>query len=58
MQYNFSVFKNNLKKVEEFLSTSYSQLNVGRASPMILDGVSVESYGQYMPIKNVASVSI
>ncbi len=58
MQYNFSVFKNDLKKVEEFLSTSYSQLNVGRASPMILDGVSVESYGQYMPIKNVASVSI
>ncbi len=58
MQYNFSVFKNDLKKVEEFLSTGYSQLNVGRASPMILDGVSVESYGQYMPIKNVASVSI
>jgi ribosome recycling factor len=58
MQYNFSTFKNDLKKVEEFLATGYSQLNVGRASPMILDGVSVESYGQFMPIKNVASVSI
>ncbi|MBP9711453.1 MAG: ribosome recycling factor [Candidatus Pacebacteria bacterium] len=58
MLYNFSVFKNDLKKVEEFLSKEYSQLNVGRASPMILDGVSVESYGQYMPIKNLASVSI
>jgi ribosome recycling factor len=58
MQYNFSVFKNDLKKVEDFLSKEYTQLNVGRASPMILDGVSVESYGQYMPIKNVASVSI
>ena len=58
MQYNFSNFKNELKKVEEFLSKEYSQLNIGRASPIILDGVSVESYGSYVPLKNVASVSI
>ena len=58
MQYNFSNFKTALKKVEEFLSKEYSQLNVGRASPMVLDGVSVESYGSYVPLKNVASVSI
>ncbi|MCE9548962.1 ribosome recycling factor [Candidatus Nomurabacteria bacterium] len=58
MQYNFSSLKTELKKVEEFLSKEYSQLNVGRASPMVLDGVSVESYGSFMPIKNVASVSI
>lgn len=58
MQYNFSNFKTNLKKVEEFLGKEYSQLNIGRASPMILDGVSVESYGSYVPLKNVASVSI
>lgn len=36
----------------------YSQLNIGRASPMVLDGISVESYGSYVPLKNVASVSI
>ncbi len=58
MQYNFSNFKSELKKVEEFLAKEYSQLNIGRASPMILDGVSVESYGSYVPLKNVASVSI
>ncbi|MFA5841339.1 MAG: ribosome recycling factor [Candidatus Paceibacterota bacterium] len=58
MQYNFSIFKTELKKVEEFLSKEYTQLNIGRASPMILDGVSVESYGSYVPLKNVASVSI
>ncbi len=58
MQYNFSQFKTDLKKVEEFLSKEYSQLNVGRASPMVLDGVSVESYGSFQPVKNVASVSI
>lgn len=58
MQYNFTNFKNELKKVEEFLGKEYSQLSTGRASPMVLDGVSVESYGSYQPIKNVASVSI
>ncbi|MEI6280492.1 MAG: ribosome-recycling factor [bacterium] len=58
MQYNFSNFKIALKKVEDFLSKEYTQLNIGRASPMVLDGVSVESYGSYLPLKNVASISI
>lgn len=58
MQYNFSNFKTGLKKVEEFLGKEYNQLNIGRASPMVLDGVTVESYGSYVPLKNVASVSI
>lgn len=58
MQYNFSNFKIGLKKVEEFLAKEYNQLNIGRASPMVLDGVSVESYGSYVPLKNVASVAI
>ncbi len=58
MQYNFLNFKTELKKIEDFLSKEYSQLNIGRASPMVLDGVSVESYGSYVPLKNVASISI
>jgi len=58
MSYNFSNFKADLKKVEDFLSKGYSELNIGRASPMVLDSVSVESYGQKQPIKNVASVAI
>ena len=58
MQYNFLNFKASLKKVEEFLSKEYTQLNIGRASPMVLDGISVDSYGSFVPLKNVASVSI
>ena len=58
MQYNFSNAKAEMKKVEEFLSKEYTQLNTGRASPMVLDGISVEVYGALQPIKNVASVSI
>lgn len=56
--YNFSNFKNELKKVEEWLSKEYSQIHTGRASPALLDSVMVESYGSNMPIKNVASVGI
>jgi len=58
MQYNFSNFKTELKKVGEFLGKEYSQLNIGRASPQVLDGISVDSYGSFVPLKNVASVSI
>ena len=54
MQYNFSNFKLENNKIAEYLIKEYSQLNIGRASPMILDGISVESYGSYVPLKNVA----
>ncbi len=36
----------------------YRELNTGRASPSVLDGVSVESYGAHQPIKNIATVSV
>lgn len=58
MQYNFSNFRTELKKVGEFLGKEYSQLNIGRASPLVLDGVAVESYGARVPLKNIASISI
>lgn len=58
MQYNFSALKAELKKVEEFLGKEYASLNIGRASPGVLDGVSVESYGAKVSLKNSASISI
>jgi len=58
MFYSFSNFKIEINKIAEYLSKEYGQLNIGRASPMILDGVSVESYGTRVSLKNIASVSI
>lgn len=58
MAYNTTNFKSELKKVEEWLSKEYGSVHTGRATPMILDSISVESYGTYSPIKNIASVSI
>ena len=58
MPYNFSNFKTEINKITEFLSKEYSQLNIGRASPMILDGIFVESYGARISLRNIASISI
>jgi len=58
MAYNTQNFKTELKKIEEWLSKEYSQVHTGRATPMVLDSIMVESYGSYMPIKNVAGITI
>lgn len=58
MSYNTQSFKIELKKIEEWLSKEYSQVHTGRATPMVLDSIMVESYGSYMPIKNIAGITI
>lgn len=58
MAYNTQSFKLELKKIEEWLSKEYSQVHTGRATPMVLDSINIESYGSHMPIKNVAGISI
>lgn len=58
MAYNTTNFKQELKKIEEWLSKEFSQVHTGRATPIVLDSIMVESYGSYMPIKNIAAVSV
>ncbi|MDE2031202.1 MAG: ribosome recycling factor [Patescibacteria group bacterium] len=58
MAYNTQNFKINLKKIEEWLSKEYSQVHTGRATPLVLDSITVDSYGSHMPIKNVAGITI
>ena len=58
MSYNTQSFKLELKKIEEWLSKEYSQVHTGRATPMVLDSINIESYGSYVSIKNVAGVTI
>lgn len=50
--------KDGLKNAEEWLRKEYSSLHTGQASPSVLDGISVSSYGTRQPVKNVASISI
>ena len=56
--YNTQNFKIALKKAEEWLSKEYSQIRTGRATPVVLDSITLESYGSRMPLKNVAGITI
>lgn len=58
MAYNFSIVKEEFKKIEERLTKEYSGLHTGRATPAVLDGVYVEAYGSKMPIHALASIGI
>lgn len=58
MAYNFSRVTNEFKKAEEWLSKEYSGIHTGRATPIILDSISVEVYGSFQPIKNTASITV
>lgn len=56
--YNFINFKAKLKNIEDWLKVELGQIRTGRATPAILDGVSVESYGSKMPVNQVATIAI
>lgn len=58
MSYNTQSFKAELKKVEEWLSKELSQVQTGRATPIVLDSLTVSSYGAPTSIKNVASITV
>ena len=58
MAYNFTALKGEFSSIEEWLKKEFSQISTGRANPALLDSVSVESYGSFQPIKNIASVTI
>ncbi len=46
------------EKVLHHLKEEYSRLQVGRASPMLVEHVMVDVYGSVQPLKAVASVNI
>ena len=58
MSFDFTQTEKNLENVQDFLKKEYLQISTGRANPALLDGVQVESYGSYQPIKNIASINI
>lgn len=58
MQYNFAKFKQNTKSVEDWLIKEFGGIRAAKATPAILDGIMVESYGSKIPIKQVAAINI
>lgn len=58
VMYDLQSFKTEAAQGQEWLSKEYSQIHTGRAAPALLDGVMVEAYGSFQPLKNVASTTI
>lgn len=58
MTYQFNNLKDAFKEVEAWLAKEFSQIHTGKASPILLDSITIDSYGAQMPVKNVASVTI
>ena len=56
--YDLNPFKTEAAQGQEWLVKEYSQIHTGRAAPALLDGVMVEAYGSFQPLKNVASTTI
>ncbi len=56
MSYDFTKFKKSLSGTEEWVKKEFSGIRTGQASPMLLDGIKVESYGVPAPLVQVASV--
>jgi len=56
--YDFSFFKKRGAGVREWLTKEYSSIRTGRATPTILDNVSIDLYGTQTPIKHVAAISV
>ena len=58
MIYDFKPLKEKTKAIEEWLRKEYMGIRTGVASPSLLDGVQVESYGTRMALNQVANISI
>jgi len=49
--------KNKLKSVEDSFKKELSFLRVGRATPALVENISVDYYGTTTPLKQIASIS-
>lgn len=58
MAYDFSKLKTGLSGVEAWFQNELSTLRTGRASPALLDSVTVEVYGSRMKLSQVATVTV
>ncbi len=58
MAYDFKPFEKRIKEIEERLGKELASVRTGRATPAILDGITVESYGSRVPITQVGNIAV
>ncbi len=54
--YDFKPLDQKISETNEWLHKEYQSLRTGRATPALLDGIQVESYGSRMPLNQVANI--
>ena len=57
MTYDFSDFKKEVEQVKEWLAKEFSGVRTGRATPTLLDNISIDSYGSKTQIAHVAGIT-
>ncbi len=58
MAYNIKDFTARGEEIVNWLEREFASVRTGRATPMLLDLVMVESYGTRVPIQQVGSVNV
>jgi ribosome recycling factor len=53
-----AALETRFKEVVEWLEKEFSGIRTGQATPALLDGIRVESYGSFLPLNQVGSVGI
>lgn len=49
-------YEAKITEAQEWLKREYAAIRTGQATPGLLDGIKVESYGSLMPVNQVANV--
>ena len=58
MKFDLNPYENKMKKTVEVLESEFAAIRVGRASPKVLDKVTVPYYGVPTPVEGVATVKV
>ena len=57
MTYDFSDLKKEIEQVKEWLTKEFSGVRTGRATPTLLDNITIDSYGSKSQIAHVAGIT-
>lgn len=56
MSYDFSELDTKIEETKNWLQTELDKIRTGRATPSILDDITVESYGTQTPVNQLGSI--
>ena len=58
MAYDFSNIKKKTEEIKEWFKKETASLRTGRATPVLVEGIMVDSYGAQTPLKHVANITV